>query len=154
MIAAFTPTIGVGCRSLGYMLYGGLAIVIMFLSIASTIFSRISETRAMSSTITKDFTSFVAIALRRLSLSLAFVNSVALILLWCLQLSGYLDICYCSASVISRGTDSYVIFAYFGWLDETRKYRISSIFLSAVTGAIYMVFLWYKSALPADADHF
>ena len=154
MIAVFIPTIGVGCDSLGYMLYGGLAIIIMFLSIASTIFSRISETRATTSTIIKGFTAFIAITLRRLSLSLAFINAAGLTLSLCFQLSGYLNNCYCNASVISRGTDSYILFPFHGWLDETRKFRIFSIIVSTVSMTIYMVFLWFASALPADVDNF
>ena len=151
IIAAFTPTIGVGCHSLGYMLYGGFAIVIMFLTIASTILSRISETRAMTSII-KGFTASLAIALHRLSLSLAFMNAVGLVLLPSFQFSGYLDDCYCGASVIGRGTNSYVIFPYSGWLNDTRIYRILSTVISTVSMAFYMAFLWSRSTLPRNVD--
>ena len=45
IIIVFTPTVGLGCRSLGYILYGAIAVLIMFFTIVSTILTRISETR-------------------------------------------------------------------------------------------------------------
>jgi len=42
IIVVFTPTVGLGCCSLGYIIYGRTAIVTMFLNITSTNFARIS----------------------------------------------------------------------------------------------------------------
>ncbi|KAF9783713.1 hypothetical protein BJ322DRAFT_875128 [Thelephora terrestris] len=75
-IVIFTPTIGLGCRSLGYLLYGALSIIIMVLTIISTIFARIAETRGARSSIVRFFTAFIAIALRRICLLLALVNTI------------------------------------------------------------------------------
>ena len=68
LIAMLTPTIGVGCHSLGYLLYGGNSIIIVFFIMISTILARISETRDERSTVVKRFAAFVVIALRRISL--------------------------------------------------------------------------------------
>ena len=68
LIATLTSTIGVECRSLGYLLYGGTSLIIMFFTMISTILARISETRDERSTVVKRFAAFAAIALRRISL--------------------------------------------------------------------------------------
>ena len=150
LIAIFTPTVGVGCRSLGYIIYGGASIIIMFLTMISTILARISETRDESTIFWKRPTAFIAIILRRISLFLAFANTMELIGLSCLQLSNVLDSCYCTASVIGRGTDSYVLVIYDDWISTMRNSRITGVILSAVSMATYMIFLWFTSASPAN----
>jgi len=154
IIIVFTPTVGLGCRSLGYIIYGGTAIVIMFLTIISTIFARISETREESSTIVKDFTAFIAIALRRITLFLALINGVGLIVLSCFQFSHFLDNCYCNASVLGRGTGSYTTVFYTGSVTTMRLSRIVGTVLSGVVMVIFMVFIWLTSTLPADINDF
>ena len=153
IIVVFTPTTGVGCRSLGYMVYGGVAIFIMYLTIISTIFVRISETRTERSISIKNYTATVAIALRRISLFLAFGNASWLIVLSFLQASGLFDTCFCNASVISRGTDSYVIFHYWGWLRTMEISRIVATVLAAACMATYMGFLWIMSASPSQTEY-
>ena len=152
IIVVFSSTIGLGCLSLGYIIYGGFSIVIMFLTITSTIFTRITETREDRSTIVKGFTSFIAIALRRITFLLALINGVGLIVLSCFQFSHYLDNCYCNASVLNRGTDSYIIVLYTGSVTTMRNSRIIGTVLSGVVMVIYMLFIWFTSAFPANID--
>jgi len=139
----FTPTVGLGCRSLGYTIYGGTAVVIMFLTIISTIFARISEI----STSVKDFTAFIAIALRRISFLLALINGVGLIVFSCFQFSHFLDNCYCNASVLSRGTGSHIIIFAAGSVTTMRNSRIVGAVLSGVVMVVYVVFIWLISAI-------
>jgi len=152
IIIVFTPTVGLGCRSLGYTIYGGTAIIIMFLNIFSTIFARISETREKRSTVIKWFTGFIAIAFRRISFLFALISGVGLIVLSCFQFSHFLDNCYCNSSVIGRGTGSYIIVFYNGSVTTMMNSRIIGTVLSGVVMAIYMVFLWLMSALPVDIN--
>ena len=155
IIIFFTPTVGLGCRSLGYTIYGAIAILIMFLTIISTIFARISETRKERSTIVKCITAFIAISLRRVTFLLALINGVGLIVLPCFQFSHFLDSCYCNASVISRGTNSYIIAVFNPDSVMTmRNSRIIGTALSGVVIIIYMIFIWLMSALPVDIGDF
>jgi len=157
IIIFFTPTVGLGCRSLGYTIYGAIAILIMFLTIISTIFARISETRKERSTIVtvKCFTAFIAIALRRITFLLALINSVGLIVLSCFQFSHFLDNCYCNASFITRGRNSYIIAIFdTGSVTTMRNSRIIGTALSGVVMIIYMIFIWLMSALPVDIGDF
>ena len=149
VIIFYTPAVGLGCRSVGYIIYGGVAILILFLTIFSTILTRISETRGRLST-TGRYTGFIAIALRRISLFLAFINATGLILLCCLQFSRFLDNCYCNASVTGRGTDSYMLTFYSAWTSRMRTARLVATGIAAGSMAIYMVFLWFASSLPAQ----
>jgi hypothetical protein len=155
IMIVFTPTIGLGCRSLGYIIYGGTAIIILFLTIISTLFARISDTRIGPSTVftIKVFTAFIAVALRRICLVLAFLNATGLLVISCFQFSLFLDNCYCNASVLGRGVDSYIIVSYEAWVSTMRTARIVGTVLAAATMSIYMIFLWLMSALPAEIDH-
>ena len=149
VIIFFTPTVGMGCRSLGYLIYGGLAIVIMFLAILSTIFARISETRDTTrSPSVKYSTALIAIILRRFYFSLALINATGLIVMSCFQFSRFLANCYCNASVIGRGTGSYVTIGPGKWITVTTNSRIAGTVLSAVSMATYMIFIALVTSPP------
>ena len=154
IIVVLNPTVGFGCRSLGYTLYGGISILILSLTIASTISARISETRIGRSTTfsIKGFTASIAIALRRISLFLAFINAIWLIVLSSFQFSHTLNNCYCNAAVTGNGTDSYIIISFEGWISTIKAARISATILAAASMAIYMGFLWLMTALPTGID--
>ena len=137
IIIIFTPPVGLECRSLGYIIYGGVSIVIMFLGIISTIFARISETRK-ESTIVKSFTAFIAIAFCWISYFLALINGVGLITLSCFQFAHFLDDCYCNASVLGRGVDSYIVVFYDDSKITMRVSRLAATLLSAAVMSMYM----------------
>ena len=155
IIVVLTPTIGLGCRSLGYIIYGGVAILILFLTIVSTLSARISETRVGRSTTCsiKSFAAFTAIALRILSLFLAFANVTWLIVLSSFQFSHFFDNCYCNASVIGRGTDSHIIISFQEWIPTMKAARISATVIAAASMAIYMSFIRFMGALPRAIGH-
>ena len=152
-IMDFTPRIGLGCRSLGYVIYGAVALLILFLTIISTISVRISETRDSGRSPTvQGYASSIAITLRWICLVLAFINATGLIVLSCFQFSSFLDNCYCAASVIGRGTNAFVIINFEAWIPTMRNSRIGAIVLAGASMAVYMFFLWFMSSLPADID--
>jgi len=147
LIIVLTPPFGLECYSLGYVAYGTIGIVIMFLSIISTIFARISETRKESAA-SKGVTAIVAIALRRISFLLALANGVGLIASSCLQFSHLLDNCYCNARVLSHGASSYIIVFYDGSIGAMRYLRFVAILISGIGIFVYMVFLRLVTMLP------
>ena len=152
IIMIFTPMIGLGCRSLGYVIYGAVALLILFLTVISTISAHIAETRGKRSPTVESYASSIAVTLRWICLILAFVNATGLIVLSCFQFSSFLDNCYCGASVIGRGTDSFIIINFEAWIPTMRKSRIGATVLAGVSMAVYMFFLWFMSSLPADID--
>ena len=147
-----TQTTGLGCRPLGYALYGATAILILFLAVTSTILVRnISETLDdKPSPIVKSFTAFIAITLRRVSRSLAFINATELVAISCLQFSHLIDNCYCNASVIGRGTGSYILVSLEGWISTMRASRIAGAVISVASMAIYVIFLRVFNSLPSE----
>ena len=152
IILIFTPTVGLGCRSLGYIIYGGLAIIIMLLTIFSTILARISETRGNKSPFVKRLAAFFAIAIRRICLLFALLNSVGLILLSCFQFSSLLANCYCNSSVIGNGTNTYIFIFLQDWIPTMRNARIVGIAIAAGSMSVFMISLWFISALPAGMN--
>jgi len=150
IITVFTPTVGLGCRSLGYLLYGGIALLILLFTNISTLLTHISETRNEGPPTANSFTAFIAIALRKISFLLALVNATGLILLSCFQFSHFLDNCYCNASVIGRGTDSYILVSYEGWVPTMRNSRAAATVLAATSAGIYMIFLRRMSTPPTN----
>ena len=154
IIIVYTPTVGLGCRSLGYAIYGGIALLVMVFTIISTILARISETRRGSSRFSiKAVTAFIAVALRKISLSLAIINATGLIVLSCFQFSHFLDNCYCNSSVLGRGMGSYMIVSYEGWVSTMRNARIVGTVLSAASMVIYMIFISVLSSFSSGVDH-
>ena len=154
IIVVLTPTIGLGCRSLGYIIYGGVSILILFFAIISTLSARISETRVRQPTAAsiKSLAAATATVFHTLSLFLAFANVTWLIVLSSFQFSHFFDNCYCNASVIGRGTGSHIIISYDGWISTMRAARISALLVAAASVAIYMGFLWYLSAVPTESE--
>ena len=157
IIITFTPTVGLGCRSLGYIIYGSIAILIMFLNIISTVLAWISETpknstdeKGNSKIPQKSLARSTAISLRKICFLLALTNGTGLILLSCLQFTSTLENCYCNASVLGRGVDSYITISYNG--SATIGSRIFGTVLSGVVMIIYTIFVWLTSASPGDTD--
>ena len=142
----FAPTFGLGCRSLGYIIYGGIAIIILFLTIISTILARISETRKGKSPFVGNVTAFFAIALRWTCYLLALINSAGLIALSGFQLSNFLNNCYCNAGVIGNGKDTYIIIVLHGWIPAMRKYYAAGVATATSSMFIFMVALWRNSS--------
>ena len=105
VVLIFTPAVGLGCGSLGYIVYGGLAIIIMFLNIFSTILARISEIREDNRCwgFLKSIAKPLAIVMRYTSWPLALLNSVGIIAWPCLQFSNLFSKCYCNLGVLGNG---------------------------------------------------
>lgn len=124
----------------------------MFLTIASTVFAHVAETRSKRSATVKDLTALAAIALRKISFLFALLNATGLMVLSGFHFSNFLDNCYCNSSVTSRGTESYVIISFLDWISTMRIARIVGTVLAAGSMSIYMVSLWLMSALPAEIE--
>ena len=151
VIFVFTLPLGLECRSLGYIAYGGISIIIMFLNIISTVLARISETREGRLTVVKGSAAFIAIALRRFSFVIALLNGTGLIILSCLQFANVLDNCFCYAKIIGAGP--LTVFSSQSSATIMKISRIAAILLSAVVMSIYMGFLRLMTLLPDDISN-
>ena len=150
IIIIFTPTVGLGCRSLGYTVYGGVSIIIMFLIIISTILARISETREDKSPWVRGITAFFAVILRWICYLLAVINSVGLIVISCFQFSNFLANCYCNSSALGNGSNTYLIVVLEDWVSTMRNFRAIGIGIAAGTISVFMLSLALISSPPKD----
>ena len=150
VVIIFTPTVGLGCRSLGYIVYAGVSIATMFLTITSTILARISETRKGKSPPLGSVTAFFAITLRWICYLLALANSVGLVALSCLQFSNVLASCYCNSSALGNGTNTYIIIDLQGWVSTMRNFRATGIVIATGSISVFMISLALISNPPKE----
>ena len=139
---AVIPKVGLGHRSLVFIIYGGTAsLTFLLLVLISTIFHN-SESRAGPSTTAKGFTASISIALRRLSPLLAFINTAGLIVMTGFQLTKFLVSHYYNAGVIGRRTSSYIIITFGRWISAIRTTRIAAPGFTAASMTIFTISLW------------
>jgi hypothetical protein len=116
IIAWFTPTIGLGCRSGSYLVYAGASTVIWILLVISSILthfltsptSRIWSVNEQWSRL-RSFVRLVAITCRRLGKLIAAANAIWIVVACTLQLSGFFNQCYCNSNVPWLGGRAYNI---------------------------------------------
>ncbi|KAG1757930.1 hypothetical protein EDB19DRAFT_1901418 [Suillus lakei] len=101
----FTPTIGMGCRSLGYLLYGVVSTLIWMMLLTSSILAHYSAAYSYRASLSARVALAISHLLRRMSKLLAIANSIWVIATCVLQYSGVYDTCFCNSSMISRGKD-------------------------------------------------
>ncbi|KDR69081.1 hypothetical protein GALMADRAFT_77794 [Galerina marginata CBS 339.88] len=114
IIAWFTPTIGLGCRSGSYILYGlfsTLAWILLFMSSILTYYSTHNPARSFKRhsflSIRSCLFRWLAIFLRRLGKLVATTNAVWVVSTGLLQFSSFYDRCYCNSSVLGLGKRAY-----------------------------------------------
>jgi hypothetical protein len=153
VIAFHTPTEGVGCRTAGYLLYGGLATLVWLLLQASMMFSHAvmlryqrehrqapsmdfrrpsvssptlptSTPQGYERTFSHSVLCGLAVITRLLGKTIAIANTIWLLLTALLQYTGVYDRCYCRGNQTGLGLDR-------GWLvlfktaDELGDYTTS-----------------------------
>ncbi|KDR79635.1 hypothetical protein GALMADRAFT_137429 [Galerina marginata CBS 339.88] len=114
MIVWFTPTIGLGCRSATYILYGVLSTVVWFMLVTSSILTHYS-TNCPAQLFGGDFVlalrarvaRLLAIFLRRSGKVIATINAVWIVATGMIQFSSFYDRCYCNSSVFGLGIRAY-----------------------------------------------
>lgn len=137
LIAYFTPTKGIGCRSAGYLIYGGMGTLVWLLLVASMLFSHAAllryqrehrvapsidfrrpsvsspiETQAPESyerSISHSLLCGLAVITRLLGKTIAIGNTMWLVLTALLEYTGVYDRCYCRGNQTGLGLSK-------GWL--------------------------------------
>ncbi|KAG2357250.1 hypothetical protein BDR07DRAFT_1473546 [Suillus spraguei] len=109
LVVYFTPTVGLGCRSLGYLIYGVFATIIWVMLVTSSILSHYAHSYSDTpngnpfSCITICLAKAVSNLLRWGGKLLAIVNAIWIIAAGMLQFTSIYDNCYCNSSVLGRG---------------------------------------------------
>ncbi|KAJ7439336.1 hypothetical protein FB451DRAFT_1344268 [Mycena latifolia] len=114
IVVWFTPTIGLGCRSGAYILYGGVSVLVWMMLVTSSALAHYSTQsvgvrgKAVYTRSTR-IAGKVSIFLRRLGKVLASCNAVWIVLACIFQFSSFFDSCYCNSSKLGLGSFAYYV---------------------------------------------
>ncbi|KAG1825582.1 uncharacterized protein BJ212DRAFT_1314938 [Suillus subaureus] len=128
----FTPTTGVGCRSLGHLLYGVVSTTIWMMLLISSILAHYSAAYSYRASLSARVALTFSHLLRRMGKLLAIANSLWVVLTCILQYSGFYNTCFCNSSVISRGNAA----AYITIIETTDQAALAKV---AWIGALFLV---------------
>ncbi|KAJ6551596.1 hypothetical protein B0H19DRAFT_174053 [Mycena capillaripes] len=113
VVVWFTPTIGLGCRSGAYLLYGTFSTLVWMMLVTSSALAHYStrvtfdvEGRQVYTRSTR-IAGRLSIVLRRLGKVIAACNAVWIVLACIFQFSSFFDRCYCNSSVLGLGGLAY-----------------------------------------------
>ncbi|KAJ7242962.1 hypothetical protein C8J57DRAFT_1366608 [Mycena rebaudengoi] len=114
VVAFFTPTKGLACRSGSYLLYGVMSTLVWLLLVTSSILAHYStftvsfKGRYLHTKSTR-FAGVASIVLRRLAKVLASLNAVWIVLVCLFQFGSFFDRCWCNSSVFYLGKNAYTV---------------------------------------------
>ncbi|KAJ7598649.1 hypothetical protein C8J56DRAFT_171058 [Mycena floridula] len=95
LIVFVTPNRGLGCRSLGYALFGSVSTLVWILMVISSVLAYSTSPLSVSRR-------FFAHLLRIVAKVLASINAVGIVGLCLAQFLSFFDNCYCDSSALSR----------------------------------------------------
>lgn len=109
LVVYFTPTVGLGCRSLGYIIYGVLATIVWAMLVTSSIISHYTYSYSGRTS----WSPFFSITMRLANVLsklltwggkfLAIVNAIWAVTASMLQFADVYNNCYCNSSVLGKG---------------------------------------------------
>ncbi|KAG2123584.1 hypothetical protein DEU56DRAFT_917382 [Suillus clintonianus] len=143
VIEWFTPTIGMGCRSLGFLVYGVVSTVIWIMLLTSSILAHYSAAYSSSQALPARIALAFSHLLRRMGKLLAIANSIWVIMTCVFQYSYFYDTCYCDSSMISRGRAAgYVtMMETTAQVAETKSAWIGGLVLACTSAAAFVIFV-------------
>lgn len=151
LVVYFTPTVGLGCRSLGYLIYGALATIIWAMLVMSSILSHYASSysdrpRSPFSSVAVRLVKAVSNLLRWGGKLVAIVNAIWIIAAGMLQFTSVYDNCYCNSSVLGRGAQYAYDIIVFDSLDlsQTKAAWFGAL---ALAGSTSLGFIFYMSLL-------
>ncbi|KAG2151540.1 hypothetical protein DEU56DRAFT_778456 [Suillus clintonianus] len=112
LVGWFTPTTKMGCRSIGYLLYGAISTLIWMMLLVSSILAHYSTAdplRARGVLSARSAALKLSHLLRWTGKLLAIINFFLAIMACVFQYSSFYDRCYCNSSVFSRHGAAYAV---------------------------------------------
>jgi hypothetical protein len=144
VVAWFTPTKGIGCRTASYILYASLSTLVWMMLLTSSILTHYCAARGPDGRIIHDqsrkVAKFMSISLRRVGKIIAASNAVWIILACLFQFASFYDRCFCNSSVFSLGSHAYnVIMLVADDISSLRTAWIGGFCLAAASSSIYFL---------------
>lgn len=155
IVAIYTPTTGLGCRSGLYLLYGMLSTIVWALLVISTFLDQYHSLNNAKSISRSSWASIMSNVLRRISISIAIVNSTLIVGVCLTQISNGYNNCYCNSSVLSRGSkNAYMVIPSDKIsLHEMTGAWVGSVILSTGCAGLYVLFISLMVDDPYDSEH-
>ncbi|KDR77695.1 hypothetical protein GALMADRAFT_65963, partial [Galerina marginata CBS 339.88] len=114
VVVWFTPTIGLGCRSLSYIIYGGVSTLVWMMLLTSsviTFYTTDEPAEPYPGVLVvlpfRQVARHIAVGLREGGKVLAGINALLIVLASAAQFAGLFDRCDCNSSVIGLGKGAY-----------------------------------------------
>ncbi|KAJ7139089.1 hypothetical protein C8R44DRAFT_301108 [Mycena epipterygia] len=158
LVAFFTPTKGLACRSGSYLIYGVNATIVWMLLVISSGLAHYStftvsfKGRYMHTKSTR-LAGIFSIILRRLGKVLATVNAIWIILACLFQFGSFFDRCWCNSSVFYLGKRAFnVIDVTSSDVLDLNAPWLGGVFLASGCAIIFMAFVNMMMIDPALPD--
>ena len=148
MIAVFTPTTGLGCRSGSYIIYGTISTVVWLTLLLSSYLAHYAGARHHCGRLHPGFNSVtvaqgLATFLGRLSILAASCNTLWIIHASVFEFTNFYSTCYCNSSVLGRGVQrgyNLIITAGYDYRDTRTAWAGGFVFAGGCA-AFYLLFL-------------
>ncbi|KAG1847790.1 hypothetical protein C8R48DRAFT_837120 [Suillus tomentosus] len=107
VVGWFTPTTKIGCRSLGYLLYGAISTLVWMMLLISSILAHSAAADPRRASLSTRVALAFSHILRWTGKLFAILNFFLAIMASVFQYSNFYDRCFCNSSVFSRGGAAY-----------------------------------------------
>ncbi|RDX45629.1 hypothetical protein OH76DRAFT_936252 [Lentinus brumalis] len=114
MVVYFSPTVGLGCESGAFLLYGVVATLVWLLMLSSSLLAHYAHPRSHRMDLRDaggpmHIVSTLSVLLRRLGKILAALNTAWIILANIAQFSNFFDRCWCNSCALSLGSRAFSV---------------------------------------------
>ncbi|KAG2344797.1 hypothetical protein BDR05DRAFT_931321 [Suillus weaverae] len=139
LVGWFTPTTGMGCRTMGYLIYGVISTLIWMMLLLSSVLAHHSSAYSRR----KSLSARVALALSHLlrwtGKLWAIINSFLIVLACIFQYSNFYDRCFCNSSVFGRRGSAYaVIIETAAQAAQAKAAWIGALVLACTSASIFL----------------
>ncbi|KAI0712933.1 hypothetical protein C8T65DRAFT_695138 [Cerioporus squamosus] len=114
LVVYFSPTVGLGCESGAFLLYGVVATLVWVLMLSSSVFAHHAQPYSHRADLRDvrgptHVASTISVICRRLGKTLAALNTAWIILANIAQFSNFFDRCWCNSCALSLGSRAFSV---------------------------------------------
>ena len=139
--------LGLGCRSVSYLIYGALSTLVWMMLLTSSVLTYYSTNAPTNSfrghVILVRVARSLSIFLRRFGKVIAAFNAVWIVVTGLFQFSGFYDRCFCNSNIIRVGRHAAYVIISLASVDmgSMRAAQISGFSLAVVASGIFAAFV-------------
>ncbi|KAG2125936.1 hypothetical protein BD769DRAFT_1776269 [Suillus cothurnatus] len=146
LVSWFTPTTGIGCRTMDYFLYGVMSTLIWMMLLMSSILAHYSAAYSHRPPPSARVALALSHCLRWTGKLCAVINFFLVVLACVFQYSNFYDRCFCNSSVFSRRGGAYaVIIETAAEAERAKAAWIGALALACTSASVFLgvvIFYW------------